>query len=964
MSNALLSDVEARAERRRLQTRKDLLNELAQRDWRRAQAATTPASRRRWLERAHRLLPRDELITAALASALLDANEYRPAAALFRTLADRHNVAEVWAGLATSLYKLVELEAARAATAALIRASVLTPTLRTLAEAVAGPAGWCALRPDGTIHASRTPTAIRIDGKPLKPTARILPKTWRTADHIEILGPNGPMLGSPIPLRPFATLDGFVAAGPDGDLLGWAWQPTNPDLDPTLHISGPNGARTILLTDPMEDLHLDRPFARPRRFILSPADTQTLGEPLAITGSDGRHLLGSPISPALLTRPNSRFTAIWAETSASLQPAAARSPNANSPAPVDVIVPVYRGATETLACLDSVLASLPCTARLIVVDDASPYRTLAAALDKFAATRRITLIRLAENVGFPAAANAGLRASPGRDAVLLNSDTLVPPGWLDRLRAAAYAAPDIGTVTPFTNDGTILGYPDPGAPNAIPDLAETIALDALAQKANPGARIEIPVGVGFCLYLRRDCLDQVGLLREDLFAQGYGEENDLCLRARHNGWRNVAALDVFVAHLGATSFGPARTHLIARNTAILNRLHPGYDALVQRHLIADPLRPARARIDSLRWAEYRSRTGAFIAITHAGGGGVDRVVTERLAAAEARGLRPIIVRPHRLPGGANAVRIEHSGGPATPNLVFPMPDCLSALAKFLRPDRPRTVELHHLLGHHHAIAGLAALLKAEAVSIVHDYARFCPRIALVSTERRYCGEPDIAGCEACIADLGSLLEDDPAIPELLARSAAELGAASRIVVPSADTAARIARHFPGTATPAKISVEPWDNDSQLPGPLAWPRQDRLRIAIVGAIGTEKGYDLLLACARDAAARNLPLDFVVVGYTSDDERLLAAGPVFITGEYDDRDAIPLIRAQRAQAAFIPSVWPETWCFALTRVWEAGLPAFVFDIGAPAERLRATGRGWLLPFGLSPRATNDALLRLAP
>ena len=971
MSNALLSDIEARAESRRTRTRLEFWNDLAQADYRRAQAAIDPADRRRWLERAHRTMSGDNFIAIALASALLAANEYRPAAALFRRLADRFGAPEAWAGLATCLHKLGDRDAARDATAALIRSSVFTPTVRAIAQTVAPPTPWCALGADGTLHTSRPPRAVLLDSQPVPIPRRgplTLPKTWRTAETLEILGPDGPMLGSPIALRPLIGIEGFVATQA-GALTGWAWQPADPDTPPTLHLNGPDGALTLRLDAPAEDLELQRPLARPRRIALSAADIAPLGEPLSITGPDGRNLLGSPLHPALLSRPSPRFTPIWADTIGG-PPAVAPT---TRKALIDVIVPVYRGAAETLACLHSVLASLPSPTRaqetrLVVVDDASPDRALAAALDDLAARRRIILIRLPQNAGFPAAANAGLHNAAGRDAVLLNSDTLVPPGWLDRLRAAAYSAPNVGTVTPLTNDGTIVSYPDldpdPAKTNPIPNLAETTALDALAQKANPGHVIDIPVGVGFCLYLRRDCLDQVGALRQDIFAQGYGEENDLCLRARHHGWRNVAALDVFVGHLGSTSFGTARIHLVKRNTAILNRLHPGYDALVKRHQTEDPLRPARARMDALRWAAGRSRAGALVAITHAGGGGVDRVVATRLAAAEAQGLRPITIRPHRLPDGTVAARLHQPGGPTLPNLVFPIPAGLPDLAKLLRPDRVRTVELHHLLGHHHAIAGLAQLLKAEPVSVIHDYARFCPRIALVSTQRRYCGEPDIQGCQACIADLGSLLEDDPAIPDLLARSAAELQAAARIVAPSADAAARIARHFPGITPGITPQIDHWDDDETLPTPAPWPRQDRLRIAIVGAISVEKGYEILLDCARDAAARALPLDFVVVGFTSDDERLLAAGPVFITGEYRDHDAIALIRAQRAQAAFIPSVWPETWCFALTRAWQAGLPAFVFDLGAQAERLRNTGRGWTLPLGLSPRAVNDALLRLSP
>ena len=79
--------------------------------------------------------------------------------------------------------------------------------------------------------------------------------------------------------------------------------------------------------------------------------------------------------------------------------------------------------------------------------------------------RKIALLRHDRPRGFPAAANAGIHAAKGRDVVLLNSDTLVPPGWLERLRHAAYGAPDIGTVTPLSNDASILSYPGPAGNN-------------------------------------------------------------------------------------------------------------------------------------------------------------------------------------------------------------------------------------------------------------------------------------------------------------------------------------------------------------------------------------------------------------------------------------------------------------------------------------------------------------------
>ncbi|MFN9953265.1 MAG: glycosyltransferase family 2 protein, partial [bacterium] len=75
-------------------------------------------------------------------------------------------------------------------------------------------------------------------------------------------------------------------------------------------------------------------------------------------------------------------------------------------------------------------------------------------------------------------------------------------------------------------------------------------LDELAARVNAAEAVEAPTGVGFCIYLRRDCLAEIGDFDEDPFGRGYGEENELCQRAIAAGWRNLIAADVFVHHLG------------------------------------------------------------------------------------------------------------------------------------------------------------------------------------------------------------------------------------------------------------------------------------------------------------------------------------------------------------------------------------------------------------------------------
>ncbi len=234
---------------------------------------------------------------------------------------------------------------------------------------------------------------------------------------------------------------------------------------------------------------------------------------------------------------------------------------------------------------------------------------------------------------------------------------------------------------------------------------------------------------------------------------------------------------------------------------------------------------------------------------------------------------------------------------------------------------------------------------------VHDYASFCARIALVP-EHSYCGEPPVSGCEACVADHGSNLEEaiarrrwSPAPPPCWPPPAAwwprggrrDAAAAAFPGRPAGGDAVGGRRGDPAAA--AHPAPDP---------PCVRGRRHRRRERVRGVAGLRAG--------RGGA--RLPLRFTVVGFTADDERLLAAGPVFITGQYDEAEVVPLIRAQGADIALLPSVWPETWCFTLGQAWRAGLRAAVFDLGAPAERVRRTAGATCCRSGCRRRAEQLA------
>ena len=721
--------------------------------------------------------------------------------------------------------------------------------------------------------------------------------------------------------------------GQDGGLVGWAWHPRDPARDPVLTIQPLKGKGRLTVKASDTTVEIGGLLARPRGFAIPEL---LFRGPVRVLGSDGKDLLGSPLHPRRKLMP---------------VPVAATVPRQQGSRrrfPVDVVIPVHGSVRHTLACLNSVMAGKRRGGRLIVIDDASEERELVAALDALQRRGRIILIRHRRNRGFPTSANEGIRAAGGHDVVLLNSDTLVAPGWLEALRAVAYSSPDIGTVTPLSNDATIVTYR-----YRRPDLADTIHLDSLARHANGLRAIDIPVGVGFCLYLRRACIDAVGPFRAEIFAQGYGEENDFCLRARHLGWRSVAAPGVFVAHVGGQSFGGAAVHLRTRNSVLLERLHPGYEKLIEAHVQRDPLATARRRLDLARWRDGRRRDGrSMIVVSHAEGGGVERQVETATARHRAHGLRVIVLRPACDGAGRRCVVV----GEEFPDLRYAMPEELSALQRLLAGERPIGIELHHLVGHHPAIIELIRDLDVPYEVHVHDYAWLCGRVALVRSDGRYCGEPHVAQCELCVAEGGNLIDEDIKVAALRRRSTKLLAGARCVVVPSEDARVRIRRYFPSV----RPVVQPHENDLAIAEPHSYPATGPFRVCVIGAIGVHKGFQVLLDCARDADARDLPLEFVVVGHTIDDRTLLATGRVFVTGPYAVDEAVALIKSQHARLALLPSIFPETWCFTLGEAWQAGLRVVAFDLGAQAERIRRTGRGILLPLGLFPAQINNAMV----
>lgn len=261
-----------------------------------------------------------------------------------------------------------------------------------------------------------------------------------------------------------------------------------------------------------------------------------------------------------------------------------------------VIVPVFNAPDETAACLKSLRKTIdPRTARVIIINDGSADARIAPLLDSYSKAEGFALMSNERNLGYTRTINIGVRAAGQDDVVLLNSDTIVTPGWLDGLIEAARRADNTGTVTAMGDNAGAFSFPEKDKPNPKPDgVSHAEHVDAILRRTSAHAPVEVPTGSGFCLFIRRAVFDRIGLFDEEAFPRGYGEENDFCMRAAAAGFRNVISPYAYVYHVRSASFGAEKEKLIKGAVETVMRRHPDYVPRVKAAFAAPEMLALRA----------------------------------------------------------------------------------------------------------------------------------------------------------------------------------------------------------------------------------------------------------------------------------------------------------------------------------------------------------------------------------
>lgn len=632
---------------------------------------------------------------------------------------------------------------------------------------------------------------------------------------------------------------------------------------------------------------------------------------------------------------------------------------------VVVIMPVYKGHDETLAAIYHVLRNRGTSPySLLVINDCSPDAKLSAKLTELASIGLFDYHSNSVNRGFVKTINIGLmRLSGDLDVILLNSDAYVYPKWFDRMIAHASRDPRIATITPLSNNATICSYPCFNQDNHVALEIAPEEMDKLAADANPGFAVEAPTGVGFCMFMRRSVIREVGELDENAFKLGYGEENDFCMRALGAGYKNIVACDVFVFHKGSVSFAGIKNENFERGQRAMARKHPQYEQVVRSHVAADPELPARRNLDASRLVSAMQDTVIFI--THKWTGGIDTYLDHERQQLKKKGINSLLLRVH----DRRLVTFETwlGDGPFIPNLVgLDLAVEADFVRNLLQALSPQCMHVNSFAGldwnSHRQMLNMIEAAGIPYDYIGHDYAPISHNYHLLRPDNIFDGIPDLAKRKLWVRMRDNSGSHDICDPEeRILRYRQFLKNARQVVVPSESTRQIYASEFSGLT----ISVKPHDDHlSETTPAKRFAGRRMLVVAVIGAIGPHKGSDVLAGLAAHAKENDLPIKYHLIGYSNQDQNLEKLG-VEITGRYHvEEEAFRHLDRIQPDLIMIPSIWPETFCYTLSLAFKKKIPALVFDLGAQAERVREMGVGVVLSMELAkePSKLSDILLEL--
>ena len=597
----------------------------------------------------------------------------------------------------------------------------------------------------------------------------------------------------------------------------------------------------------------------------------------------------------------------------------------------DIIVPVYNAYDYVKECIVSVINNTDLKFdRLIIIDDKSSDKKILVLLEdiiKHNSNLNIILLKNEKNLGFVGTVNKGMKYSKN-DVLLLNSDTEVSNGWLDKIKECAYSQPKVATVTPLSNNATLVSVPKGLQQNPIPTNISFNEYAKMVEEVSYNECIELPTAHGFCMFIKREVIDEIGYFDEATFGRGYGEENDFSFRALDFGYKNLLCDNTIIYHKGEQSFSADRAFLVKENSVKLANRYPIYTKRVDFFCQNLPLLHICNNINyALRIREKKN----ILILIHDwqdvknNFGGTTLHVYDIIRKLKDK-YNFYVLAPEN-----NAYKLYSYFGDNKEEINLPpvssaniMPryndQYKKMIEKIISAFNISFVHIHHMMGHYFDVADVIEKNKIVGAISIHD---------LYSINMLYGGD----------------LNREKKIMNMWQKDwNSFLLKFSHIIVPSNSTKREMLKVFD------KIDIKVIEHgiDIERNTEVSKLNDHYYNIAFVGVMVNHKGSDILETLIKKCKNKkirihlfgNAEIPFLSKNY----------GNYIYHGRYSRNELTKKLKDNNINLVCNFSIVPETYSYTLTETIAAGIPVLAIDLGAVGERVKEKKIGWTI----SPKA----------
>lgn len=648
----------------------------------------------------------------------------------------------------------------------------------------------------------------------------------------------------------------------------------------------------------------------------------------------------------------------------------------------DILIPIYNAYEEVKKCITSVLNYTDPRHNIYLLDDNSTDKQILPLLYKFTEEdKRFRVIESQKNSGFVVNMNKGFELS-SNDVVILNSDTQVTPSWLERIHRCAESDLKIGMVSPLSNNATIFSVPKFNEKNDIPPGFTLEEYSELIAECSYRAYPRVPTGGGFCMLIKREVLNAVGYF-DEIFGFGYGEENDLCERAKRKGYEIALADDAFVYHSGRASFTflgnvDARRQ---KNREILTNRYPKYQNEIFEFCRRNPLRIIQERI--LLKTQFNNRNPHVLYVIHNYGvAGGTELHTTNILEGLSKEFRSTVLFPYSLErefkdavskienDSTRVVGIAKENNLAVEHFIKYPGDLTSSLieenfSRFLLGGDYQIVFFQHLLEWSSLLLPIIAKRMGKKVILsLRDFYLLCPEYNMIfpgNNER--CGK-DFADwndkeCVYCLS--AKRIRRKPRNPQPIQEYMQQRFELIRYMFSQVDVVIahsqfvkeKFLKTYGDVLTDKLIVISHGVED--LPAISYKKHKTKLNVGFIGNASSRKGVLVLIEAAR--LLQNKNITFKIFGKIPPSliERCNEAG-IILHGEYQRKELPSLFK--NIHLAVIPSIWDETFSHTLSETFKMTIPVLASKVGALNERITEGETGFMF----EPNNPNDLVEKL--